>query len=86
MVDKNEGYCQEDALGHYRVFTITDCSNKARYRLTFQDGRTKDVCGTHFRPYVIKKNPKTGELISVLHHVKEVYDLKKNKIIWPKSE
>lgn len=81
---KKEGYCQADALGHYRVFTITDCSNKARYRLFLKNGYTKDVCGTHFKEYVTK-DPITKKIIRILDHIDKVLDLKTDKIIWPNN-
>lgn len=79
-----EGYCEESSRGHYRVFTFMNCSNKAKYEVTFH-GRTMKVCGTHLREYYNtdwEGKPIKGDW---LKGVEKVIDLKTGKIIYEKS-
>ena len=46
-----KGYCEDASRATGRVYSLTSCSNKAKYRITFDDNHTRDVCGTHLRQY-----------------------------------
>lgn len=81
-----EGYCEEDAIvATVRVYDVRECSNKAKYRITF-DGNTKNVCGTHLRNYYkvdLYNKPIKGVF---LEGVEKVEDIKTGKIIYEKNE
>ena len=47
----NEGYCEESSLASCRVISYVTCSNKAKYKITLDNGNTINVCGTHLRGY-----------------------------------
>ena len=47
----SEGNCEAGALAHVRVFSMTTCSNKAKYKITLDNDRSINVCGTHLRQY-----------------------------------
>ena len=86
MMYVKEGYCEEDAMvTTVSVYAIRECSNKARYRITF-DGKTKNVCGTHLRNYYevdLNYKPIKG---AFLKGVEKVEDIKTGKIIYEKHE
>ena len=76
-----QGYCQDYAKADCRVFSLTNCSNKARYRLIMDDGNTFDVCGTHLRQYV-DKDSITKEIIKTYGGISKIIDLKTNKVVY----
>ena len=78
----DEGQCEAGAIAHVRVFSMTSCSNKAKYRITFDNGRVINVCGTHLRQYYKTDwydKPIKGEFIKT---VKKVEETKTNKVIY----
>jgi hypothetical protein len=81
-----EGYCEHDARANVRVFSLTNCSNKARYKVTLDNGRTINVCGTHLREYyqydIWSEKPIKGKFIKM---VTKVEDLKTGKVIYNKN-
>ena len=79
-----KGYCEHDALASGRVISWTSCSNKARYKITLDNGRIMNVCGTHLRQFYITDwdfKPIKGEFIKI---VQKVEDLKTGKVIYEK--
>ena len=82
---QKEGYCEEAALGSYRVITYVNCSNKAKYKVTYYDGHVINVCGTHLRGYY-KYDYYTDKYIKGEFNnlVSKVEDIKTGKIIYEK--
>lgn len=81
----NEGYCEEPARASCRVISFVNCSNKAKYRVTLNNDRVINVCGTHLRGYYKYDyyNDKyiKGEFVNL---VSKVEDIKTGKIIYEK--
>ena len=80
-----EGYCEEGRRESGRVYALTNCSNKAKYKVTF-DGRIINVCGTHLRNYYKKDlfgKPIKGKW---WNKVQKVEEIKTGKIIYKKHE
>ena len=81
----NEGNCEAGSRAHVRVFAMTTCSNKAKYKVTLDNGCVINVCGTHLREYYkydyITDKPMKGVFISM---VSKVEDIKTGKIIYEK--
>lgn len=78
----NEGYCEEPSLASYRVISYVTCSNKAKYKITFNNGKTINVCGTHLRQYYkcdLYDKPIKGKFIKM---VAKVEDIKTGKVIY----
>lgn len=86
MVYIKEGYCEEGAMVKtVSVYDVRECSNKARYKVTF-DGNMKNVCGTHLRNYYevdLNNKPIKGHF---LDGVEKVEDIKTGKIIYEKNK
>lgn len=80
-----EGYCEEGSRENIRVYSMTSCSNKAKYRVTLENGRVTNVCGTHLRQYYKWDNlldkPIKGEFLKM---VVKVEDIKTGKVIYEK--
>ena len=78
-----EGDCEEGRRESSRVFSMTTCSNPAKYKITFDNGRTINVCGTHHRQYY-KRNFATDKPIKGLYikQVIKVEEIKTGKIIY----
>lgn len=78
----SEGGCEAGAIAHVRVFAMTTCSNKAKYKITLDNDKTINVCGTHLRQYY-KTNwddkPIKGKFIKM---VKKVEEIKTGKVIY----
>ena len=81
----NDGQCEAGSRAHVRVFAMTACSNKAKYKVTRVTGRVISVCGTHLREYYKydyrTEKPMKGVFISM---VNKVEDIKTGKIIYEK--
>jgi hypothetical protein len=81
----NEGNCEAGSRAHVRVFAMTACSNKAKYKVTLDNDRVINVCGTHLREYYKydyrTEKPMKGVFISM---VNKVEDIKTGKIIYEK--
>ena len=80
---QKEGYCEEASRASCRVISYVSCSNKAKYRVTLNNGSVKNVCGTHLRgyykyDYYADKYIK-GEFIKM---VVKVEDIKTGKVIY----
>ena len=81
----NEGNCEAGSRAHVRVFEMTACSNKAKYKVTLDNGRVISVCGTHLREYY-KYDYRTDKLMKgvFISMVSKVEDIKTGKIIYEK--
>ena len=81
----SEGNCEAGAIARVRVFAMTTCSNPAKYKITFDNGRTINVCGTHHRQYY-KRNFATDKPIKGLYikQVIKVEEIKTGKVIYEK--
>jgi hypothetical protein len=78
----SEGGCEAGAIAHVRVFAMTTCSNKAKYKITLNNDKTINVCGTHLRQYYKTDwddKPIKGKFIKI---VKKVEDIKTGKVIY----
>lgn len=82
-----EGYCEETArVSTIRVYDIRDCSNKAKYKVTYYSGHVINVCGTHLREYYqrdLDDKPIKGKWWNAVVKVEEI---KTGKIIYEKNE
>lgn len=80
------GYCEDYSIGHYRVYTEYQCSNKAKYKVTFTNDRIRNVCGTHLRTLykrdLFEDKPIKGTYIEI---VKRVEEIKTGKVIYDQS-
>ena len=80
----NEGNCEAGAIAHVRVFAMTTCSNKAKYKITLDHGKSINVCGTHLRQYYKTDwddKPIKGVYIK---QVTKVEEIKTGKVIYEK--
>jgi len=80
----NEGNCEAGAVAHVRVFAMTSCSNKAKYKVTLENDKSINVCGTHLRQYYktdCDDKPIKGVYIK---QVTKVEEIKTNKVIYEK--
>ena len=78
----NEGYCEEGKRESVRVFSMTTCSNKAKYKITLDSGNTINVCGTHLRQYYKRDfydKPIKGKFLKMVNKVEEI---KTGKVIY----
>lgn len=78
----NEGYCEEPSLASCRVISYVTCSNKAKYRITLNNGKTINVCGIHLRQYYkcdLYDKPIKGKFIKMVAKVEEI---KTGKVIY----
>ena len=78
----NEGYCEEPSLASCRVISYVTCSNKAKYKITLNSGKTINVCGTHIRQYYkcdLYDKPIKGKFIKMVTKVEEI---KTGKVIY----
>ena len=82
----NEGYCEEASRESCRVISYVTCSNKAKYRVTLNNGKIINVCGTHLRSYY-KYDYYTDKYIKgeFVDLVFKVEDIKTGKIIYEKQ-
>lgn len=82
-----EGYCEEAArVSTIRVYDIRDCSNKAKYKVTYYGGHVINVCGTHLREYYQRDwddKPIKGKWWNAVEKVEEI---KTGKIIYEKHK
>ena len=79
---QKEGYCEEASRESCRVISYVSCSNKAKYKITLDNGRTINVCGTHLRQYYKRDfddKPIKGKFIKM---VKKVEEIKTGKVIY----
>ena len=80
----SEGNCEAGAIAHVRVFAMTTCSNKAKYKITLDNDKTINVCGTHLRQYYKTDwddKPIKGVYIKQVIKVEEI---KTGKVIFSK--
>lgn len=80
----NEGNCEAGAIAHLRVFAMTTCSNKAKYKITLDNGKSINVCGTHLHQYYKTDwddKPIKGVYIK---QVTKVEEIKTDKVIYEK--
>jgi len=80
----NEGGCEAGARAHVRVFAMTTCGNKAKYKITLDNDNTINVCGTHLRQYYKTDwydKPIKGTYIKQVIKVEEI---KTGKVIYEK--
>ncbi len=80
----SEGNCEAGAIAHVRVFSMTTCSNKAKYKITLDNGKSINVCGTHLRQYYKADwddKPIKGTYIK---QVTKVEEIKTGKVIYEK--
>lgn len=78
----NKGYCEEPSLASCRVISYVTCSNKAKYKITLNSGKTINVCGTHLRQYYkcdLYDKPIKGKFIKMVTKVEEI---KTGKVIY----
>ena len=79
----NDGQCEAGSRAHVRVFAMTACSNKAKYKVTLDNDHVISVCGTHLREYYKydyrTEKPMKGVFISM---VSKVEDIKTGKVIY----
>lgn len=78
----NEGYCEEPSLASCRVISYVTCSNKAKYKITLDNGNIKNVCGTHLRQYYKRDfddKPIKGKFLKMVAKVEEI---KTGKVIY----
>lgn len=82
---QKEGYCEEASRASCRVISFVTCSNKAKYKVTLNNGRVTNVCGTHLRSYY-KYDYYTDKYIKgeFIDLVSKVEDIKTGKIIYEK--
>lgn len=81
----NEGYCEEPSLASCRVISYVTCSNKAKYKITLDNNKTINVCGTHLRQYYKTDwnyKPIKGDYIKQVIKVEEI---KTGKVIYEKQ-
>lgn len=80
-----KGYCEEASRASCRVISYVNCSNKAKYRVTLNNDKVINVCGTHLRSYY-KYDYYTDKYIKgkFIDLVFKVEDIKTSKIIYEK--
>lgn len=78
----SEGNCEHSARANVRVYSLTSCNNKAKYKVTYNN-RTINVCGTHLREFY-KYNRWTDKPIKgkFLEIVTKVEEIKTGKVIY----
>jgi hypothetical protein len=78
----NEGYCEEASRESCRVISYVTCNNKAKYKITLDNGRVINVCGTHLRQYYkcdLYDKPIKGKFLKMVTKVEEI---KTGKVIY----
>ena len=80
-----EGYCEESSRTTSRVISWTSCSNKSKYKVTLENNKIINVCGTHLRSFYKEDwnfKPIKGEYVD---HVLKVEEIKTGKVIYEKN-
>ena len=78
----NEGDCEEGRRENVRVWSMTTCGNKAKYKITLDNDKTINVCGTHLRQYYKRDfddKPIKGKFLKMVIKVEEI---KTGKVIY----